>query len=76
MMSALAEKIIAEAMGLPVQERAFLAEQLIESLDLSSDESLSPAWRAEVQRRCRAIDEGNETLIPANDVFREIRAKF
>ena len=75
-MSALAEKIMSEAMQLPISERAFLAEQLIESLDASAGEALSPAWLAEVRRRCREIDEGRARLIPADEVFRDIAAKF
>jgi putative addiction module component (TIGR02574 family) len=75
-MSALAEKIITEAMSLPVSERAFLAEQLIESLDVTLDESLSPAWKAEIHRRCCSIDDGSAMVVPADEVFKRIAAKF
>ncbi len=57
-MSTSAEKIVAEALGLSPQARAFVAERLIESLDAAPGSELSPAWRAEIQKRCREVDEG------------------
>jgi putative addiction module component (TIGR02574 family) len=63
------DKIVSEALGLPPQARAFLAEKLIESLDAEGENELSPAWRAEVQRRCREIDQGLVALRDAEDVF-------
>lgn len=53
-----AEKIVAEALSLAPRARAFVAERLIESLDAVSGEELSPAWREELRRRCREMDEG------------------
>ena len=60
-----AEKIIAEALQLPAQLRALVAERLIESLDLEESGELTPEWREEIARRCREIDEGIVELIPA-----------
>ena len=68
-MSATVEKIVTEALGLPPQARAFVAERLIESLDMAPETELSPAWRAEIQRRCREVDEGAVELRNAADVF-------
>lgn len=56
-------------MALPAQARAFVAEKLIESLDAEKDAELSPAWREEVLRRCREMDEGSVELRDAEDVF-------
>ncbi len=63
------DKIVSEALGLPPQARAFVAEKLIESLDAEGEAELSPAWRAEVQKRCREIDQGLVALRDAEDVF-------
>ena len=63
------DKIISEALGLPPQARAFVAEKLIESLDAEPGEDLSPAWREEVRKRCREVDEGLVALRDADEVF-------
>lgn len=73
-MSLTAEKIVTEALSLSPQARAFVAERLIESLEASPGEALSPAWRDEVRRRCREIDEGTLELREAADVFAEAYA--
>lgn len=63
------EKIMSEALGLPSQSRAFLAEKLIESLDVDSVEELAPEWREEVRKRCQEIEDGLVVLSEAEDVF-------
>ncbi|MCB1125634.1 MAG: addiction module protein [Verrucomicrobiae bacterium] len=73
-MSMTAEKIVTEALALPPQGRAFVAERLIESLEAGPGEDLSPKWREEVRRRCREIDEGALELRDAADVFAKARA--
>jgi len=68
-MSITAEKIVTEAMSLSPHARAFVAECLIESLDASPGENISPAWRDEVRKRCREMDDGTVELQEAADVF-------
>jgi len=63
------EKIVSEALELPAPARAFVAEKLIESLDVVSGGELSPQWREEVHRRCREIDQGAVELRDAESVF-------
>ncbi len=63
------DTIIAEVLSLSPQARAFVAEKLIESLDAEPEVVLSPAWREEVRKRCREIDEGSVKLRDAEDVF-------
>jgi putative addiction module component (TIGR02574 family) len=63
------DAIIAEVLSLSPQARAFVAEKLIESLDAEPEVVLSPAWREEVRKRCREIDEGSVQLRDAEDVF-------
>ncbi|MBT3201436.1 MAG: addiction module protein [Phycisphaerales bacterium] len=41
----------------------------MESFDAPADNDLSPAWREEIQKRCREIDEGLVELRDADDVF-------
>ena len=68
-MSMTAEKIVSEALGLAPQARAFVAERLIESLDATPGSEISAAWREEIQKRCREMDEGLVELRDASEVF-------
>ena len=68
-MSKTAEKVVAEAMGLPAPLRAFVAEKLIESLDAPESPALSVKWRKEVRRRCAEMDRGAVELRDADNVF-------
>jgi hypothetical protein len=68
-MSTTVDKIVSEALGLPPQARAFVAEKLIESLDAELDAEISPAWREEVRKRCREVDQCQVELRDAGDVF-------
>jgi len=64
-----ADRIVAEALGLTPQARAFVAERLIESLDAAPGPEVSAAWREEIRKRCREVDEGDVELRAAADVF-------
>ena len=68
-MSITAEKIVEEALELSPDARAFVAERLIESLDGNPPSDLSFAWREEIHRRCREVDQGTVELRDAGDVF-------
>jgi len=66
------QNVIECALHLPSPIRAFLADKLLESLDIENDEELSCAWRDEIIRRCKEIDDGIVKLIPAESVFQDI----
>jgi putative addiction module component (TIGR02574 family) len=63
------DTVIAEVLSLSPQARAFVAEKLIESLDSEEEVILSSAWKEEVRKRCREIDEGSVKLRNAEDVL-------
>lgn len=63
-----------EALKLDNLERARLAERLIASL--APDPEVEEAWNAEIIRRCHEIDSGTAELVPAAEVFAEIRSKL
>jgi len=75
-MNATAEKIVSEAMGLPSPVRAFVAKQLIDSLDANDSEELSPEWKKKIEKRCKEIDDGFVDLIPGDEVFRKAYARL
>ena len=64
-----AEKIVSEALALTPQARAFVAERLIESLDMAPGGKLSAKWCAEIKKRSQEIDEGVVDLCDAATVF-------
>ena len=63
------DTIITEILSLSPQARAYLAEKLIESLDSEPQVVLSPAWKEEVRKRCREIDDGTVELCGSDDVL-------
>lgn len=65
-----------QALGLPTNARAWLAELLLESLDFEEDFNVSPAWQEEIKRRCNAIDNKEVVLIPAQEALAALRAQF
>lgn len=69
------EKLRDAALDLPVEERSSLAEQLWDSARTAREQEIDAAWMVEVERRLKEIEDGTATLIPAEKVFRELRAK-
>lgn len=63
-----------EAMQLPLNERAALAERLLASLDDLPLAELEQLWATEAARRADEIDRGLVKLIPSQEVDREARA--
>jgi len=70
------KKILDEAMQLEPTTRAFIAETLLESLDLEQDYPVSPEWLEEIRRRCAEIDSGKTTLLDGAMVINELRGKY
>jgi putative addiction module component (TIGR02574 family) len=68
------EALSREALALPVQARAKLAEQLLSSLDALSDEENEQLWFQEAARRAEELGRGSAKRISAEDVQREVRA--
>ncbi len=75
-MSITAEKVVSEAMELPPALRAFVAEKLIESLDLPEAPGLSAKWKKEIRRRSAEIDRGSVKLRTADTVFKKAYASL
>lgn len=71
-----AAELLRDALSLPEEQRAALADTLWESLDSEVDEGAEDAWRQEILRRWREIDSGAVTLIPWDDVRTRLWAKF
>jgi hypothetical protein len=74
-MSVAAEKV-AEVLALPVQDRAFLAHQLIASLDNVVDIDAEAQWLEVIDRRSSEIEEGRVQCRPVAETVRDIRTKL
>lgn len=56
------DRVRADALSLPTQERARLAHDLIVSLDQAEDPGADDAWLAELERRAREVESGSASL--------------
>jgi putative addiction module component (TIGR02574 family) len=74
-MSITAEKV-AEVLALPGHDRAFLARQLIASLDDTVDADAETQWHEVIDRRSREMAEGRVDARPEEEVIQDIRAKL
>ena len=63
-----------EALSLPQEDRAKLAQKLLLSLDPLSEGELNQAWLIEADRRARELDNGDVQPISAEEVRRKARA--
>ena len=71
-MSALAEELSRKALALPAEERVWLAEELLATVQ-EVDAEVEAAWDEEIKRRIAEIDNGTARLILAEEVFAEVR---
>ena len=72
-MSSLLAELSERARQLPPQERAQLAEGLLESLRDGSSPEVDIAWDAEILKRIGEYERGEAVLSPADDVFAQAR---
>jgi putative addiction module component (TIGR02574 family) len=72
-MSSSQEEIMGQAMALPPDARALLADRLIHSLDSPTREEIDRLWAEEAERRVQQIRNGEVKPIPGEEVFKEIR---
>ncbi len=71
-MSASLKKIEEQAKALSAEDRAKLAEAMLESLHAPVSE-VEAAWAEEIERRVSAFDRGEIPTYAAEDVFAEAR---
>jgi putative addiction module component (TIGR02574 family) len=69
-MTHIAEKFLTEALALPATERAEVAEQLLKSLDHSTqeDSNIELAWQQEIDKRYSDLATGKVACIPWEEV--------
>lgn len=75
-MSTTADTILGTALTLPPDERAWLAEELIASLDEGQDAEIEAAWAAEIEKRIAEVESGEVETVSWEDARARIRAKL
>ena len=68
----LVEELSRKALSLSPEERVQLAEKLLATVQ-EVDAEVEAAWDEEIKRRIAEIENGTAKLIPAEDVFAEVR---
>ena len=71
-MTTLVDELSQKALELPAGERVRLAEKLLATVH-EVDSEVEAAWDVEIQRRLAEIDSGTAKLVPAEEVFAEVR---
>jgi putative addiction module component (TIGR02574 family) len=75
---ALRDEIVKQALGLPPEDRAYLAEKLEESLphDGFSTPEIAEAWASEIDRRLDAYDRGESGAVEFDEALARIRRRL
>jgi putative addiction module component (TIGR02574 family) len=61
-------ELLKEALALPAEARAALADCLLDSLDVEVDADAEAAWQREIQRRMAELDSKAVLPIPWSEV--------
>lgn len=72
-MSTLVEELFAQAKSLSPEDRARLAEELLESLEQDPDTEVEAAWDSEIEHRITKVVAGTAKLVAAEDVHAVVR---
>lgn len=67
------EQLAAEALTLPSEERALLADRLVESLDAAEVNRLDRLWVTEAKRRRDEVRNGTVQSIPGDEALARVR---
>lgn len=72
------DQLEAEALRLPEDSRIRLFESLLRSFERVSDldEGVARVWVEEAERRAKAMEDGSEPDIPAEEVFARVRSSL
>lgn len=67
--------LLAEAIALPVEERARLADSLLKSLN-PPDTDIDKKWASVARRRLTELRSGAVKAVPGEEVFQNIRKRL
>ena len=66
------EQILQEIALMPAPTRAFIAEKILEMLDVEEQIELSPEWIGLIQHRIKDMDAGIVQMIKAEEALSQI----
>ncbi len=69
------EKLISEAISLPVEIRLQLVEKLLESLN-PFHQDIDELWAIEAETRVSEIEKGEVNTVPGEEVFRKLHNRL
>ena len=69
-------EIALKLLGLSAKSRAMLAHKLIESLEEEESPDAANQWIEAAKRRAKELDDGTESGIPAEEVFRQLEEEL
>jgi putative addiction module component (TIGR02574 family) len=69
------KELIAEAISLPVEERAMVVDSILRSLN-PPDSDIDKKWAAIAKRRIAELRSGKVKAVPGEDVFSRIWKRF
>jgi putative addiction module component (TIGR02574 family) len=69
------DELLKRAMALPPEDRAAMANSLLESLDETEDEDAEDAWDDEIKRRVDDVRSGRVKAIPGEQVLARLNAR-
>jgi len=72
-MSTTVEELAEQAMSLPGESRARLADILVESLDTEALTQIDRLWFSEAKRRRDEVRSGKVKTIPGDEALRSVR---
>ncbi|MGZ4970627.1 MAG: addiction module protein [Methylobacter sp.] len=67
--------LIAEAVSLPVEERALVVDSLLRSLNTPESE-IDTKWAAVAKHRLQQLRTGEIAAVSADEVFKKIASRF
>ena len=69
------ETILKKAMNMSQQQRAFIAEQLIESLEAKTDTDVEKEWQQEIQKRMADVNREGIVFVTWDDAKKRLRGE-
>jgi hypothetical protein len=70
------EKILEEALKLDPTDRAFVIAELCRAESSATPEEVEAAWRDEIARRVRSIEEGTADTVDGRELSQRVRAQY
>ncbi|HAK95828.1 MAG TPA: addiction module antitoxin RelB [Planctomycetes bacterium] len=75
-MTAAAKRLAEQVLSLPCEDRIYVVDRLLESLNAPSREEINRLWAEESERRIDELDSGKVAPVPGDQVFTEIRKRL